>query len=196
MKKTTGKKTSQTKSRVPTWIGKIEDVAKELHIGERYVYQLAKQGFPREKPGLYNIPKCFRWYVRYLQRKLQERAHPDDEKGNGSVLGAAAGEMRHKLLSIETEMKSIELAEKREQLVSIDRVQKDLEAIVVEVRTRILALPPRLAAEVLGETDLAVSQVKIERSLKGALAALSQFDPDEAVDLASSSRSSTRSRTQ
>jgi hypothetical protein len=30
-----------------------------------------------------------------------------------------------------------------------------------------------------GETDLAVSQVKIDRSLKGALEALSQFDPDD-----------------
>jgi hypothetical protein len=193
-KKAAGKKSAQTKSRVPSWIGKIEDVARELHIGERYVYQLAKQGFPRVKPGLYDIPKCFRWYVRYLQKKLVERAHPDDENGKGSIAGTAAGEMRHKLLSIETEMRSIELAEKREQLISIDRVQRDLEAIVVEVRTRILALPPRLAAEVLGETDLAVSQVKIERSLKGALECLSQFDPPDEVEAVASS-SSTRSRT-
>jgi hypothetical protein len=85
------------------------------------------------------------------------------------------------LLSIESELKQIELAEKREQLISIDRVEKDLAKIVTEVRTRILALPPRLAAEVLGETDLAVSQVKIERSLKNALACLSQFDPDDLV---------------
>jgi len=129
------------------------------------------------KAGLYNIPKCFRWYVRYLQRKLVERALP--ENGDGSIATSAAGEMRHRLLSIEAEMKSIELAEKREQLISIERVEKDLAKIVTEVRTRILAIAPRLAAEVLGETDLAVSQVKIERSLKGALDVLSQFDPDD-----------------
>jgi hypothetical protein len=187
----------ELRTKRPSWIGKIEDVARELNIGERYVYDLQKNGFPRVKPGRYNIPKCFRWYVRYLQRKLVERAHPDDDKSNGSVAGAAAREMRHRLLSIEAEMKSIELAEKREQLISIDRVKKDLEAIVVEVRTRILALPPRLAAAVLGETDLAVSQVKIERSLKGALEALSEFDPDEPVEaVAASARSSERSRTQ
>ena len=175
-KKAASKKSSPTKSRVPPWIGKIDDVARELHIGERYVYQLAKHGLPRVKPGVYNIPKCFRFYVRYLQRKLVERAHP--ETGDGAIAKSGAGETRHKLLSIEAELKQIELAEKREQLISIDKVQKDLEAIVVEIRTRILALPPRLAAEVLGETDLAVSQVKIERSLKGALSVLSQFDPD------------------
>ena len=178
-KKAAGKKSSQpTKSRVPSWIGKIDDVARELHIGERYIFQLAKQGFPRVSPGRYNIPKCFRWYVRYLQRKLVERAHP--ETGDGAIAKSGAGETRHKLLSIEAELKQIELAEKREQLISIERVEKDLAKIVTEVRTRILALPPRLAAEGLGETDLAVSQVKIERSLKGALDVLSQFDPDAA----------------
>jgi hypothetical protein len=121
MKKAAGKST-RTKSRVPTWIGRIDECARELNIGERYVYDLQKRGLPRVKPGRYNIPKCFRWYVRYLQRKLVERALP--ENGNGSIAGAAAGEMRHKLLSIEAEMKSIELAEKREQLISIERVQK------------------------------------------------------------------------
>jgi hypothetical protein len=180
-KKKAAHKEIRTKSRAPRWIGKIEDVARELNIGERYVYQLATKGFPRVKPGVYNIPKCFRFYVRYLQKKLVDRALPDDHKSNG-VASAAAGEMRHRLLAIEAEMRALELAEKRGQFVSIDRVTKDLEKIVVEVRTRILALAPRLAATVLGETDLAVSQVKIERSLKGALAALSQFDPDEAVD--------------
>jgi len=170
----------QIRTNRSTWIGKIADVARELNIGERYVYDLQKRGLPRVEAGRYNIPKCFRWYVRYLQRKLVERAHPDDDKGNGSI-ATSAGETRHKLLSIESELKQIELAEKREQLISIDRVEKDLAKIVTEVRTRILALPPRLAAEVLGETDLAVSQVKIERSLKNALACLSQFDPDDLV---------------
>jgi hypothetical protein len=114
--------------------------------------------------------------VRYLQRKLVERAHP--ETGDGAIAKSGAGETRHKLLSIEAELKSIELAEKRGELVSIDRVTKDLEKIVVEVRTRILALAPRIAAAVIGENDLAVSQVKIDRLLKAALMALSQFDPD------------------
>jgi hypothetical protein len=132
-KKSAGKKSSQTKSRVPTWIGKIDECARELNIGERYVYDLQKRGLPRVEAGRYNIPKCFRWYVRYLQRKLVERALP--ENGNGSIAGTAAGETRHKLLSIEAELKLIELAEKREQLISIERVEKDLEKIVTEVRT-------------------------------------------------------------
>lgn len=154
-------------------------IAEVLNLGERRVQQLANEGLPRADRGVYDREACVRFYIRYLQRKLIERAQPDDEDGDagGPVTSAAA--TRHKMLSIESELKQIELAEKREQLVSIEKVNKDLAAIVVEIRTRILALPPRLAAEVLGETDLAIAQVKVDRSLKGALDVLSQYDPDD-----------------
>jgi hypothetical protein len=168
----------------------MPELGAELNLGRSRIFQLRKEPnpLPQVEPGLYDIVKCLRWYVRYLQRKIIERAHPDAgdvevdamvAKGDGGVgIATSSSAKRHEMLSIETELKQIELAEKREQVVSIDKVTKDLEAIVVEIRTRILALPPRLAAEVLAETDLAVSQVKIERSLKGALDVLSQFDPD------------------
>jgi hypothetical protein len=200
-KKTAVSGSRKTRSSAPRWIGKIEELGSELNLGRSRIFQLRHEHdpLPQVKPGLYDIVKCLRWYVRYLQRKLVERAFPEDGDGDGGGPATSASAMRHKMLSIESELKQIELAEKREQLVSIEKVTKDLQAIVVEIRTRILALPPRLAAEVLGETDLAVSQVKIARSLKGALEALSQFDPDEpvqAVATASTSRSSTRSRTQ
>lgn len=183
----------------------MAELGAELNLGRSRIFQLRHEPnpLPQVEPGLYDVVKCLRWYVRYLQRKIIERAHPDAgdaevdamvAKGDGVGISTSSSSTRQKMLSIEVEMKQIELAEKREQLVSIDKFTKELEAIVVEVRTRILALPPRLAAEVLGETDLAVSQVKIERSLKNALECLSQFDPPDKVEAVASS-SSTRSRT-
>jgi phage terminase Nu1 subunit (DNA packaging protein) len=166
--------------RVPTWIGKLEECASELNLGSRRIQQLAKEGLPRAERGVYDVVACFRWYVRYLQRKLVERALPEDGDGDAGGPVSSATATRHKILSIEAELAQISLAEKREQLISIEKATSDILAIVTEIRTRILALPPRLAAEVLGETDLAVSQVKIDRSLKNALECLSQFDPDDA----------------
>lgn len=165
--------------RVPTWIGKLEECAHELNLGSRRIQQLAREGLPRADRGVYDVIACLRWYVRYLQRKLVERALPEDGDGDGGGPATSSAATRHKMLSIEAELKQIELATKREQLISIDKAEKDIAAIVIEIRTRILALPPRLAAEVLGETDLAIAQVKIDRSLKGALDALSQYDPDD-----------------
>lgn len=176
------KKSSQAKTvspRVPTWIGKLEECASELNLGSRRIQQLAREGLPKADRGVYDVIECFRWYVRYLQRKLVERALPEEGDGNGGGPVSSSAATRHKMLTIEAELKQIELAEKREQLISIEKAEKDLAAIVIEIRTRILALPPRLAAEVLGETDLAIAQVKIDRSLKGALECLSQYDPDD-----------------
>jgi hypothetical protein len=143
------------------------------------------------KPGLYDIVKCLRWYVRYLQRKLVQRAFPDAGDGDAGGSMSSASATRHKMLSIESELKQIELAEKREQLVSIEKVQKDVKAIVREIRRRFGELPRKIAREVVGETDLAVSQVKIDRSLKDALEALGEFNPDD-VEASSTSRSRTQ----
>ena len=171
-------RTRDVSRRAPSWIGTIQDCSRELNLSTRRIYQLVKEeGFPQAAPGRYDLAECLKFYCRYLQRKLIERALPDDEKEGGTA--TSAGATRHKLLSIEAELKQIELSKEREQLVSIEKVTKDMAAIVVEIRTQILALPPRLASEVLGETDLAIAQVKIERSLKAALESLSQFDPDE-----------------
>jgi hypothetical protein len=48
----------------------------------------------------------FRWYVRFLQRKLTERALQKD--GNGD--GPAAGVMRQTILPVESELKQIDKA--------------------------------------------------------------------------------------
>jgi hypothetical protein len=177
----------------PTWIATIALLGVELNLSERRIYQLLHEGLPRVSPGLYDVVACCRWYVRFLQRKILERANPPETSAT-----AAGAVIRHTILSVEAEMKSISLAEKREQLISVEKVQQDLHAIIREIRRRFAELPKKLAAEVVGETDLAVSQVLIDRTLKGTLAELSEFNPDdvEAVAPASTSRSSTRPKIQ
>jgi len=158
----------------------VSNLAEFLNLGDRRIQSLVKEGMPRAKKGAYNFLECVRWYVRYLQERIRSRALPDDgEDSTGPVSSAAA--TRHKLLGIEAELKTLELAERREQLVSIDKVEKDFASLAMEIKTRILSLPPRLAAEVLGERDLAIAQTKIDRSLKGALESLAQYDPDARI---------------
>ena len=164
----------------------IAELGEAVNLKERRLYQLKAEGLPSVSPGRYDLRACLRWYVRYLQRKIAERANPPETSST-----AAVGVAKNTILAIEVELKQIELAEKREQLVSIEKVQKDVHAIVREIRRRFAELPRKLTAEVLGETDLAVSQMLIDRTLKRALADLSDFDPDdvEAVAPASAARS-------
>lgn len=169
------------RSGAPTWIGKIRHVGELLNLSERRIFQLQHEGLPRVSPGIYDLVAVARFYVRYLQGKIAERANPPEESAT-----AAAGVIRHKMLSIEVEMKQIELAERRERLISVDRVQKDTAAIVREIRRRFGELPKKLAAEIVGESDLATMQVKVDRALKDALEKLSEFNPEEPVASSSS----------
>jgi hypothetical protein len=192
-KKTTSHKkigrAKKSATQKPRWIGGIADVCDAINLRERRVFQLIKEGLPRLDRGLYDVGAVAAWYVRYLQQKLFARANPAPNSAD------AAGLIRHRMLSIEVEMKQIELAEKREGLISVERVQKDTVAIVAEIKRRVLALPPVIATAVLAETDIAVAQVRVDSILKDSLARLSEFDP-EAVQPASPSRSSATSRTQ
>lgn len=131
----------------------------------------AAEGLPRKSHGVYDIVACLRWYVQYLHQKIADRQKQD----GGDTTSAA---IRHKTLSIDAEIKQLELAKDREQLVSRDSVDKDFAALVVEIRTRARAVSPRIAHELLGETDLATAQVKIDAGLKRFLEELSQFDLD------------------
>lgn len=151
----------------------LTKTAHELNLGKRHIQDLAKEGMPKANArGIYYIDDCLRWYVRYLQNRLKLRGAAAE-----APEGSPAATAKHQLLEIDLELKQIDLAARREELIPIDVVKKDVAGLVIEIRTRILSLPPRLAAEVLGETDLAVSQVKIDRSLKRALEALSKYEP-------------------
>lgn len=152
----------------------LTKAAFELNLSKRHVQQLAHEGMPKANArGIYYIDDCLRWYVRYLQSKVKTGKFAEKEGADGSPATTA----KHQLLEIDLELKQIDLAARREELIPIEVVKKDVAGLVIEIRTRILSLSPRLAAEVLGETDLAVSQVKIDKSLKRALEALSKYEP-------------------
>jgi phage terminase Nu1 subunit (DNA packaging protein) len=161
---------SKPKPKPKSKLGTLGQCAFALHLSDRHVQRLAKEGLPRPQRGRYNVDASLRWYVRYLQRKLKEAAFPDPDGGL-----TASTAIRHRLLTMEAELRQLDLAEKRGVLISIEKVGKDLASLVLEVKTRLLTVPPRLAAEVVGEKELVVVQDKIERSLHEALIQLSQF---------------------
>jgi len=80
------------------------------------------------------------------------------------------------LLAVELEFKQIVLAKQRGLLIPIDKVIQNLASLVLQLKSRILSVPSRLAAEVIGEKEATVVQAKIERALVEALSPLSQSD--------------------
>jgi phage terminase Nu1 subunit (DNA packaging protein) len=150
----------------------VERVAQALNLTRSRVAQLVKMGLPKEGRGQYDPVKCMLWYIRFLQAALEKKSVPMTD-------GTFAGEReeRVRLLRADADLREIELAKERSQLVSIADVEQTLMDLVLTTKARITAIPPRLAPELVGETSRVMIQAKIEKSCKEALHSLSKWEP-------------------
>ncbi len=124
---------------------------------------------PREARGQYDAVKCMLFYIRYLQRALEKKSVPMAD-------GGYAGERveRIRLLRADADLREIELAKERSQLVAIQDVEREFTDLVLTTKARILAVAPRLAPDLIGEESRVMVHAKIERALKEALLDLSK----------------------
>jgi len=153
----------------------IEKVADALNLTPRRVQQLVKEGLPREAKGQYDPVKCLLWYVRYLQNKLKSK--PVD---SGDGVFTSEREERVRRLRADSEIKELNLAERRKKLVAISDVERAVYELVLTTKARMQALPPRLADELMGVTSRVMLQTLIEKAINEALVQLSK-GPDGGI---------------
>jgi hypothetical protein len=144
-------------------------IAKALNLTEQRVQQLVKEGMPREARGLYDAVKCMAWYIRYLQKALEKKSIPIRD---GSYSGER--EQRVRLLTADADLKEIQLAKERGELVAISDVEAEMTNLVLTTKARILAVAPRVAPELLGLTSRVMAHAIVEKALNEALLQLSK----------------------
>lgn len=142
-------------------------LAEYFGLTKQRVHQLVAEGLPRELRGKYDQDKATRWYIRYLQAAIEKRAIPME----GDEL-VSEQKQRVRKMKADADLKEIELAKQRGQLVAIEDVEKDMSDLVLTTKARIMAVAPRLAPDLLGETSRVMVQAKLEKALKEALAQL------------------------
>jgi len=143
----------------------VKKLSAMMNVTPRRVQQLANEsGMPRAGKGLYDAGKCLLWYIRFLQDALEKKAVP---KGDGGYSGIT--DERARSLRADAELKEIELAEKRGVLVRIETVRKCFVDLVHMTKARVMATPPRIAPEVIGESSRVMVQAIVEKQLKEAL---------------------------
>jgi phage terminase Nu1 subunit (DNA packaging protein) len=147
----------------------VAKVAAFLNLEERRIQQLVHEGMPRESRGQYDPIKCAHFYIRYLQNALEKKSVPTLD---GGFVGER--EERIRLLRADADLREIELAKERSQLVAIPDVEAMLTDLVLTTKARILAIPPRLAPELVGETSRVMIQAKLERACKESLSYLAK----------------------
>ena len=147
----------------------VTKIASCLNLHERRIHQLCKEGLPRAARGQYDPVACMLWYIRYLQRALEKKSVPTLD---GGFVGER--EERIRLLRADADLREIELARERSQLVSIEDVERAMTDLILTTKSRIMAVAPRLAPELVGETSRVMVHAKIDKALKEALLALSK----------------------
>lgn len=147
----------------------VGKVASALNLTEQRVQQLVKEGLPREARGQYDPIKCMMFYIRYLQRAIEKKSMPTLD---GGFVGERAERVR--LLRADADLREMELASEQSQLISLFDYERTLADLVRMTTAHVMAIAPRVAPEVLGETSRVMVQAKIEKACKETLARLAR----------------------
>jgi phage terminase Nu1 subunit (DNA packaging protein) len=145
----------------------VARVAQALNLQVRRVQYLVKEGMPREARGKYDAVRCMCWYVRYLQSLIERKSGPrDDQTGEGVE--------RVRLLRAKADIRELQVAKLRSQLVTPADVQAFQTELADSSRRCLMSIAPRLAAELVNETSRIVIQAKMDKAVREALTELAK----------------------
>jgi phage terminase Nu1 subunit (DNA packaging protein) len=157
------------KSESPRIVG-IKQVAVILNLTVARIQQLVQEGLPKKLRGKYDQDECTGWYIRYLQALVEKKAIVDE----GGQVFKSEREERLRLLRADADLRELDLARKRGQLVSIEDVEHEMTDLILVTKARILAVGARVAPELVGETSRVMIQAVIEKAHKEALSHLAK----------------------
>src|SRR4051812_6403090 len=142
-----------------------ETIARLLDLTPRRVQQLVAEGvIPKAERGRYELVPVVRAYIRYLR----ERALSQDLGSDAFV------QHRARLTKARADMAELEHAQMLGELVPAAQVEEAWAAIVAVMRTRLLALPTKLAPRLVALNHEAVIQDALRAEIADGLAELSQ----------------------
>lgn len=140
----------------------LSTISKLLDLSDRRIQQLSREGvIPKTERGRYELVPAVRGYIRYLRERSLD------------VGVVSIDEARQRKAAAEAELSEIELAKARAAVVSVDDVAKQWQSILSGVRTRLLAVPTKVAPMVAVENDQTIVKGLIEDGVHTALGELS-----------------------
>ncbi|PVZ47991.1 terminase small subunit, Nu1 [Thalassobacter stenotrophicus] len=152
-------------------------IARLLDLSERRVQQLSREGvIPKAERGQYDLISSVRGYVRYL-RDLALKAQ------SGAPDYAAE---RARFIRARAELAEMEAEEKRRSLIAAEQIEAAWIAILALVRTRMLALPDRLAPQAFEQSTVGDTRNLIRAAIREVLDDLAQpnieFETNPEID--------------
>ncbi len=144
----------------------FDQAAKFLNMSKSAFYRLIKSGvIPKSDDGKYILGEVVESYWR----------NQFDSKG----LKAA----QTRLVTAQAELKENELAEQRGELHRASAIAKVWTDNVINARTKLLAIPTKIAPELIGQ-DLQTTQQKLKSAIYEALEELAEYDGEKITRVA------------
>ncbi len=145
----------------------IAVIAKLLDLSERRVQQLSREGvIPRAERGQYDLVGSVRGYVRYLR----------DQAAKAQAGAPDCASERARFIKARADLAEMEAEERRGALIAAEEIEAAWIAALALLRTRLLALPDRLAPAAHAETSLPAVRDLIRGTVREALDALAETD--------------------
>ena len=139
----------------------INEVSRHIGVSPKYVQDLINEGIiERKGRGEYDLDVCRDAYI----RKLREAAAGRASSGDLDLVAERA-----RLAKEQADAKEMENAVERGDLVYIEDVAKQIENQLTKARTRLLAVPTKVAPEAHASATVREVQALIEDAIVEAL---------------------------
>jgi phage terminase Nu1 subunit (DNA packaging protein) len=149
-------------------------IARLLDLSERRVQQLSREGvIPKAERGQYDLIGSVRGYVRYLRdQALKAQAGAPDYAAE-----------RARFIRARADLAEMEAEEKRRALIAAEQIEAAWIAVLALLRTRLLALPDRLAPQAFEQTTVGDTRNLIRATIREVLDDLAQPDIELEADI-------------
>jgi len=149
-------------------------IARLLDLSERRIQQLSREGvIPKAERGQYELIGSVRGYVRYLRdQALKAQAGAPDYAAE-----------RARFIRARADLAEMEAEEKRHSLIAADQIEAALIAVLALLRTRLLALPDRLAPQLFDQPTVGDTRNLIRAAIREVLDDLAQPDIELEADI-------------
>ncbi len=148
-----------------------KQLSQYLGISTRRIRDLRAEGLfqkVNDRVAGYDLARCIQEYIEY---KVKAEA--------GRRTYASKEEVQIKHEEVKREISILKLRRMRRELHEASDVEEFLSDMLIRFRNRMLAVSPRVAMKVAGETDISRLTEMIQKEMLDTLEELSEYDPDE-----------------
>jgi len=149
-------------------------IAKLLDLSERRVQQLSREGvIPKAERGQYDLIGSVRGYVGYLR----------DQAAKAQAGAPDYAAERARFIRARADLAEMEAEEKRRSLIAAEQIEAAWIAVLALLRTRLLALPDRLAPQAYEQSTVGDTRNLIRAAIREVLDDLAQPEIELEADI-------------